>query len=245
MIPIWEAAYLGWLGRVGLLHGSVTSCSHAASPIDSARSVDGQIVRTSVIVLNGAMDTDPLHGLRGLWAYSPAIDGVESSCIHLRDLTDDECAQVARALVLLTELTVGAPYIELQRTHQELVDALDRFVDAPDQYTAHDFAAEVRRRFRHWLSDVTTFTDRVRPMVSRLFGRSHSLFTLVGELKTAESMSNFAYELVVGALRDESTHSHEVSGESFQSEVLGQPSRTLITSCTRSLAPHFLMTLDK
>lgn len=160
--------------------------------------------------MNGAMDTDPLQSLRGLWAYSPAIDSTESSCIHLRNLTDDECAQVARALVLFTELTVGAPYIELQRTHEELVDALDRFTDAPDQYTAYELATEVRRRFRHWLVDVKTFTDRLRPIVSRLFGRSHNLFTLVVELKTAEGRSNFAYELVVEALRDESTHSHEV-----------------------------------
>lgn len=156
------------------------------------------------------METDQLQGLHELWAYSPAIDGTEPSCIRLRNLTDEECDDVARALVRFTELTVGAPYIELQRTHEELVGALDRFVDAPDQYTAYELATEVRRRFRHWLNDVTTFTDRLRKMIPRIFGRDHNLFTLVESLKSAETKSNFAFELVVDALRDENTHSHEV-----------------------------------
>lgn len=47
-------------------------------------------------------------------------------------------------------------------------------------------------------------------MISRLFGRSHKLFTLVEELQAAERKSNFAYELVVDGLRGESVHAQEV-----------------------------------
>lgn len=156
------------------------------------------------------MEADPLGGLNELWAFSPAIDGSGPTFSFVRTLTDIERNQIARALPLFTELTVGATFLELQRAHEELRDSLVQFSDSPDQYTSFQLATEVRRRFRHWLADVTTFTDRLHPMVTRLFGRDHEAFTVVPELLKAERDSNFAFELVVDALRNESAHSQEV-----------------------------------
>lgn len=140
-----------------------------------------------------------------LFALGPADDlAVKHQLTQVRDLTSQECEDADIATQILSALTAGSPYEDLDQTYRELIALLDS--DPPTATAAaFRYGSEVRRRFRHWLNDFRSFDDRTSAWLSRTFDDNHPVLGTFKRALSAEYDANFAYRLAT-ALRNLSTH---------------------------------------
>src|SRR5687767_12581078 len=108
----------------------------------------------------GDREGPPLR--EGLFAAGAAREGGRTikTLGLVRELSEDERQETWVMESILARLLIDSGFADLTRSYEDLTASLDDLRVADQSHAAVRECANVRRRFRHWLSDFRSFDDR-------------------------------------------------------------------------------------